>query len=99
MIITNGHIKTKIKVDPNLRQEKIEQMWSLFNKFPDIFAWHKGEFGCCKYGKYIVDIQGFPPCRTIPNKLSFSEEVEINKTNRCAGSLGQDEAKRIELCL
>jgi hypothetical protein len=28
---------------------------------------------------YIVDIQGFPPCKTTPSWLSFWEEAEVKK--------------------
>ncbi len=48
-------IKTKIKRDPDLGQERTSQLWELFNRFPNVFAWHKGELGCCKYGEHIVD--------------------------------------------
>jgi hypothetical protein len=37
-----GNIKSKIKVDPNLGQEKIGQLWSLLNQFPNVFTWNKG---------------------------------------------------------
>ncbi len=30
-------------------------------------------------GEHYGDIQGFPPCKTTPNHLSFWEESEINK--------------------
>ncbi len=47
--------------------------------FKDVFAWHKGELGCCTIGKHAIDTQGFPPCHTTPRRLSYWEEAEVNR--------------------
>ncbi len=41
-------IKSKIRVDIDLGDDKIKQLWELLDQFFGVFAWHKGEFGCCK---------------------------------------------------
>jgi hypothetical protein len=46
-------IKSKIRVDPNLGQEKVGQLWSLLDQFPNIFTWNKGELGCYKYDEHM----------------------------------------------
>ncbi len=63
--------RNKIKIDLNLGQKKSIQLWELLEQFLNIFAWHKGELGCCKFGKHLVDTQGFPPCKTTSSQLSF----------------------------
>ncbi len=70
-------MKSKIRVDPNIKFDKTKQLWELLEQFPNVFAWKKGKLGCCKMGEHIVDTQGFPPYRTTPSKLSFWEEVEV----------------------
>lgn len=50
-----GEIKSKIILDPNLNQEKVDQLWQLLGQFQDVFAWHKGELGCCSIGEHYVD--------------------------------------------
>ncbi len=70
-------IKYKIKVDPTLNQEKVDQLWQLLDQFLNIFTRHKGELGCYKYGEHVVDTQRFPPCRIISSWLSFWEEADI----------------------
>ncbi len=42
-----------------------------------MFAWNKGELGCCTIGEHFVDAQGFPPCKVSPSQLSYWEEVEV----------------------
>jgi hypothetical protein len=66
-------IKSKTKVDPNLEQEKTKQLWSLLDQFPNVFAWHKGEFRCCKYGEHIVDIFGFLLVGPLPVNFHFGK--------------------------
>ncbi len=67
-------IKSKIRINPKLSQEKAEQLWELLEQFLDAFVWHKGKLGCYKLGEHVIDRRGFPPCRTFPSKLSFQEE-------------------------
>jgi hypothetical protein len=47
--------------------------------FKDVFAWHKGELGCCTIGEHVIDTQGFPPCHTTLGRLFYWEEVEVNR--------------------
>ncbi len=55
-------IYSKIQVDPNLDEEKKQQMWKVLERYQDVFAWNKGELGCCTIGKH-VDTQGLPLCK------------------------------------
>jgi hypothetical protein len=48
-------IKSKIKVDPDISSDKTKQLCELFDRFLDVFAWHKGELGYYKIRKHIVD--------------------------------------------
>ncbi len=91
-------IKSKIKVDFDLKQEKTKQLWSLLDQFLNIFAWHKRELGCCKHGEHIVDTHGFPPCRPLPTKFHYRKRPS-KEIDRCASSFGQNEDQHIELCL
>ncbi len=68
----------KNKNRPKLGPKRTNQLWELLDQFTNVFAWHKGELGCLKYGKH-VDTQGFPPCKTTPSRLSFWEEVKVKK--------------------
>ncbi len=43
-------------VHPNLGQEKVGQLWSLLDQFPNIFTWNKGELGCYKYDEHMGPI-------------------------------------------
>jgi len=47
--------------------------------FKDVFAWHKGELGCYIIREHAIDTQGFPPCHTTLGRLSYWEEVKMNK--------------------
>jgi hypothetical protein len=62
-----AEIKSKIKVNPDLDQEKTNQLWELLDQFLDVFAWHKGKLGCYKIREHIVHTQRFPPCKPTPN--------------------------------
>jgi hypothetical protein len=46
--------------------------------FKDVFAWHKGELGCCTIGEHAIDTQGFPSCCTTTGRLSYWEEIKVN---------------------
>jgi hypothetical protein len=67
----------KIWVDPNLDKEKKQQLWKVLECYQDVFAWNKGELGCCTIGEHFMDTQGFPPCKVSPGQLSYCEEAEI----------------------
>ncbi len=51
----------------------------MLGNYQDIFAWNKGELGCCTVGEHSIDTQGFPPCRVSPGRLSFWEEAEVKR--------------------
>ncbi len=57
--------------------------------FKDVFAWHKGELGCCTIGEHAIDTRGFPPCHTTPRRLSYWEKVEVNKLIQALIKLGK----------
>jgi hypothetical protein len=48
-------------------------------RYQDVFAWNKGELGCCTIGEHSIDTQGFPPCKVFPSRLSYWEEAEVKK--------------------
>jgi hypothetical protein len=72
-------IRSKMKFDQSLSENQAEELWTLLENFKDVFVWHKGELGCCTIGEHAINTQGFPPCYTTPGRLSYWEEVEINK--------------------
>jgi hypothetical protein len=56
----------RIKIDTALEEEGQHQLWGVLERYQDVFAWNKGELGCCTIGEHFVDTQGFPPCRMSP---------------------------------
>jgi hypothetical protein len=72
-------ISQKIQIDHNLGEEERQQLWKVFSNYQDVFAWNKGELGCCTVGKHSINTQGFPPYRVSPGRLSFWEEAEVKK--------------------
>lgn len=70
-------------------QDKTSQLWELLNQFLDVFIWHRGKLGCCKFGEHVVDNQGFLPCRTMPRRLSFWEEAKVKKQIDTLMALGK----------
>ncbi len=72
-------ISQKIRIDHNLGEEKKQQLWKMFGKYQDVFAWNKGELGCCTIGEHSIDTQGLPPCKTSPARLSYWEETEVKR--------------------
>ncbi len=72
-------IYQQIKVDTGLDKEKQPQLWKVLERYQDVFAWNKGELGCCTIGEHFVDTQGFPPCRVSPGRLSYWEEAEVKR--------------------
>jgi hypothetical protein len=79
----------EIKVNPNLDQDKTSQLWELLDQFLDVFTWHRGKLGCCKFGERVVDNQGFLPCKTMPRRLSFWEEAKVKKQIDALMALGK----------
>jgi hypothetical protein len=69
----------KIEIDTILDPQQTEELWWLLENFALMFLhgikvkWllhNRGTFHCT---------QGFPPCRTTPNRLSHWEGFEMNK--------------------
>ncbi len=54
-----------------------------------MFAWNKGELGCCTIGEHSIDTQGFPPCKVTPGRLSYWEEVEVKRQINVLVELGK----------
>jgi hypothetical protein len=73
-----GEICQKIKINQHLDKGMERQLWSILEQYQDVFAWNKGELGCCNIGEHIIDTQGFPPCKVAPGRLSYWEEAEVN---------------------
>jgi len=74
-----GEIWQKIRVDQNLDEKKGQQLWGVLERYQDVFAWNKGELGCCIVEEHSIDTQGFPPCKVAPSRLSYWEEAEVKK--------------------
>jgi len=56
----------RIKIDTDLGEHGQQQLWEILERYQDIFAWNKGELGCCTIGEHSIDTQGFPPCKAPP---------------------------------
>ncbi len=69
----------RIKIDTSLEEERQQQLWRVLERYQDVFAWNKGELGCCTIGEHFVDTQGFPPCKASPSQLSYWEEAEMKR--------------------
>jgi hypothetical protein len=72
-------ISQKLRIDQGLDELKRSVLWRLLDQYQDVFAWNKGELGCCTVGEHSIDTQGFPPCRVAPGRLSFWEETEVKR--------------------
>jgi hypothetical protein len=84
-----GEICQKMRVDQNLNREKGQQLWGVLEGYQDVFAWNKGELGCCTIGEHSIDTQGFPPCKVAPGRLSYWEEVEVKRQINVLVELGK----------
>jgi hypothetical protein len=62
-----------------LDEEGQQQLWGILEWYQDVFAWNKGELGCCTIGEHCIDTQGFPPGRASPGRLSYWEEAEVKR--------------------
>jgi hypothetical protein len=69
----------KIRIDPGLDELKRPLLWKVLERYQDVFAWNKGELGCCTVGEHSIDTQGFVPCRATPGRLSYWEEAEVKR--------------------
>ncbi len=56
----------KLRIDQNLDELKRALLWKMLERYQDVFAWNKGELGCCTVGEHSIDTQGSPPCRVAP---------------------------------
>jgi hypothetical protein len=48
-------IKKLIKVDLKLDATLAKELWDLLENYANVFAWNKGELGCCVIGEHIID--------------------------------------------
>jgi len=69
----------KLRIDPGLDELKRPMLWKVLERYQDVFAWNKGELGCCTVGEHSIDTQGFVPCRATPGRLSYWEEAEVKR--------------------
>jgi hypothetical protein len=69
----------KLRVDQGLDELKRLLLWRFLERYQDVFAWNKGELGCCTVGEHSIDTQGFLPCRVVPGQLSYWEEAEVKR--------------------
>jgi hypothetical protein len=84
-----NEISQQIKIDSSLEKERQQQLWAILEQYQDVFAWNKGELGCCTVGEHVIDTQGFPPCRTAPGRLSYWEEAEVKRQIDALVELGK----------
>ncbi len=82
-------IRQKMRVDQVLNEEMGQQLWRVLEQYQDVFAWNKGELGCCTIGEHSIDTQGFPPCRVAPGRLSYWEEAEVKRQINVLVELGK----------
>ncbi len=68
-----------LRINQDLDELKRPLLWKLLERYQDVFAWNKGELGCCTIGEHSIDTQGFPPCRVAPGQLSYWEEAEVKR--------------------
>jgi hypothetical protein len=69
----------RIRIDADLGEIGQQQLWGIVERYQDVFAWNKGELGCCTIGEHNIDTQGFPPCKASPGRLSYWEEAEVKR--------------------
>jgi hypothetical protein len=79
----------RIRIDGSLDEGRQQQLWKVLERYQDVFAWNKGELGCCTVGEHVEDTQGFPPCRVSPGRLSYWEEAEVKKQIDALVELGK----------
>jgi predicted aspartyl protease len=84
-----GEICQKIRIDQHLDKGMERQLWCVLEQYQDVFAWNKGELGCCNVGEHQIDTQGFPPCKVAPGRLSYWEKVEVNRQINVLVELGK----------
>ncbi len=82
-------VSQRTRIDSGLDEEAHRQLWDILEQYQDVFAWNKGELGCCTVGEHVVDTQGFPPCRASPGRLSYWEESEMKRQINALVELGK----------
>ncbi len=82
-------IGERIKIDADVGEHGHQQLWGILERYQDVFAWNKGELGCCTIGEHSIDTQGFPPCRASPGQLSYWEEAEVKRQIDALVNLGK----------
>jgi predicted aspartyl protease len=82
-------ISQKIQIDHHLGDEEKQQLWQMLGGYQDVFAWNKGELGCCTIGEHSIDMQGFPPCKASLGRLSYWEEAEVKRQIDALVDLGK----------
>jgi len=79
----------RITIDADLGEIVQQQLWGILERYQDVFAWNKGELGCCTIGEHSIDMQGFPPCKASPGRLSYWEEIEVKRQIDALVDLGK----------
>jgi hypothetical protein len=79
----------RIKIDADLGEIGQQQLWGILERYQDVFAWNKGELGCCTIGEHSINTQGFPPCKASPGRLSYWEEAEVKRQIDALVDLGK----------
>jgi len=82
-------IYERIKINADLDEIGQQQLWGILERYQDVFAWNKGELGCCTIGEHNIDTQGFPPCKASPGRLSYWEESEVKRQTDALVDLGK----------
>jgi len=82
-------IYQRIRIDTELDDEGQQQIWGILERYQEVFAWNKGELSCCTIGEHCIDMQGFPPCRASPGRLSYWEEAEVKRQIDVLVNLGK----------
>ncbi len=84
-----GEICQKIRIDQHRDKGMERQLWKVLEQYQDVFAWNKGELGCCNIGEHQINTQGFPPYKVAPGRLSNWEETEVNMQINVLVELGK----------
>jgi hypothetical protein len=45
----------RIKIDADLGECGKQQLWGILERYQDVFAWNKGELGCCTISQHSID--------------------------------------------
>ncbi len=61
-----------------------------------MFAWNKGELGCCTIAEHFINTQGFPRCKLSPGRLSHWEEAEVKRQIDVLVDLGKMKPSNFE---